>query len=74
VIDQVKSGCYTALDLMEFSTMAKGGASLAPLHGNEAVIPEATLDAMNERLDQINRGLYRVAINEAPPANTTVMQ
>jgi basic membrane protein A len=74
VIDQIKPGCYTALDLMEFSTMAKGGASLAPLHGNEAKIPEATLDAMNARLDQINQGLYRVEINESPPANTTVMQ
>ena len=74
VIDQIKSGCYTALDLMEFSTMAKGGASLAPLHGNEAVIPEATLDAMNERLDQINQGLYRVEINESPPANYTVIR
>lgn len=49
--------------------MAKGGASLAPLHGNAEVIPAATLEAMNARLDQIHWGLYRVEINESPPAN-----
>jgi hypothetical protein len=56
------------MDLMGFSMMAKGGASLAPFHGNDAVIPAATLEAMNARLDQIHRGPYRVAINEAPLA------
>jgi len=74
VIDALKAGCTTALDLKDFSMMAKGGASLAPFHGNDAKIPKQTLDAMNERLDHINQGLYRVAINEAPPANYTVIQ
>jgi basic membrane lipoprotein Med (substrate-binding protein (PBP1-ABC) superfamily) len=74
VIDQIENGSYTALDLMGFSMMARGGASLAPLHGNDAKIPAATLDAMNARLDQIHRGLYRVAIDETPPASYTVVQ
>jgi basic membrane protein A len=74
VIDQVKTGCYTALDLMEFGMMGKSGASLAPFHGNDAKIPKATLDAMNARLDQIKQGQYRVEINEAPPASYTVIQ
>jgi len=74
VIDALKTGCTTALDLKDFSMMAVGGASLAPFHGNDAVIPKQTLDAMNERLDQINQGLYRVAIDESPPANQTVIQ
>jgi basic membrane protein A len=74
VIDQIKTGCYTALDLMEFSMMAKGGASLTPFHGNDAVIPKETLDATNDRLGQIDQGLYHVDINESPPANYTVIQ
>ena len=74
VIDQIKTGCYTALDLMEFSMMAKGGASLAPFHGNDAVIPKETLDATNDRLGQIDQGLYHVDINESPPANYSVIQ
>jgi basic membrane lipoprotein Med (substrate-binding protein (PBP1-ABC) superfamily) len=74
VIDALRTSCYTALDLKDFSMMAKGGPSLAPFHGNDAVIPKETLDATNDRLDQIDQGLYRVAINESPPANYTVIQ
>ena len=74
VIDQIKSGCYTALDLKDFSMMARGGASLASFHGNDAKIPQSTLDAMYQRLDQISQGLYHVAINEAPPANYTLIK
>ncbi len=40
VIDALRTGCYTALDLRDFSMMAKGSASLAPFHGNGAVIPK----------------------------------
>src|SRR3990170_6883272 len=32
VIQQVKGGTYTALDLKDFSMVGKGGASLAPIH------------------------------------------
>ena len=74
VIDALRTGSYTALDLKDFSMMAKGGASLAPFHGNDAAIPKETLDATNDRLDQIDQGLYRVAINESPPADYTVIQ
>jgi basic membrane lipoprotein Med (substrate-binding protein (PBP1-ABC) superfamily) len=74
VIDALRTSYYTALDLKDFSMMAKGGPSLAPFHGNDAVIPKETLDATNDRLDQIDQGLYRVAINESPPANYTVIQ
>jgi len=52
------------LTLLLAATMANGCVPL----------PEPTLDAMNERLDQISRGLYRVEINESPPANYTVIQ
>ncbi len=33
LIKQVTGGTYTALDLKDFSMVAKGGATLAPLHG-----------------------------------------
>jgi basic membrane protein A and related proteins len=74
VIDQITSGCYTALDLKDFSMMTSGGASLAPFHGNDAKVPKQTLDAMNQRLDQISEGLYHVVINESPPASYTVIR
>jgi basic membrane protein A len=68
VISQVKAGSYTAQDLKDFSMMAKGGASLAPYHGTETHIPQAIQDLVAQRQQEIMDGLFRVNIDEAPPA------
>ncbi len=67
VINQVKSGAYTALDLKDFSMVAKGGASLAPYHSTESKIPADLLKLVEEKQQQIKDGLFRVDIDEAQP-------
>jgi basic membrane lipoprotein Med (substrate-binding protein (PBP1-ABC) superfamily) len=68
VINQVAGGTYTSQDLKDFSMVAKGGASLAPV--NEEVtggIPAELLEQVKTREQEIINGLFRVDINEAPP-------
>ena len=67
VVRQVKAGAFTAQDLKDFSTMVKGGASLAPYYGNEGKIPQDVRDLVKQKQDQIVSGQFRVDINEAPP-------
>ena len=68
VLAQIKAGSYTALDLKDFSMMAKGGASMAPFHDLDKQIPAATMELVKKRQDEIAKGLYRVDIAEAMPA------
>ncbi len=67
VIDQVKAGTFTAIDLKDFSMYALGGATLAPFHGNESKIPAAVLDAVKAKEEAIITGMFRVPIDEAQP-------
>lgn len=71
IIAQVQSGAYTAQDLKDFSMVAKGGASLAPLHATESKIPAELLAKVREREQQIASGLFRVDINEVQPPAVT---
>jgi basic membrane lipoprotein Med (substrate-binding protein (PBP1-ABC) superfamily) len=72
IVDQVAKGSYTAQDLKDFSMVAKGGASLAPI--NEAVtggIPADLLEQVKAKEQEIISGLFRVDIDEAqPPASS----
>jgi len=67
VVKQVKAEAFTAQDLKDFSTMVKGGASLAPYHGNESKIPADVIALVKEKQDAIVSGKFRVDINEAAP-------
>lgn len=67
VISQVAGGTYAAQDLKDFSMMGKGGASLADFHGNDAKIPADIMTLVNDTLEQIKAGLFRVDIDEAQP-------
>jgi basic membrane lipoprotein Med (substrate-binding protein (PBP1-ABC) superfamily) len=69
-VRQIKAGSFVAQDLKDFSMMAKGGSSLAPFHGMEKNIPEATLKLVEQRKDEINKGLFRVNVDEAQPAGS----
>ncbi len=69
VIQQVKSGAYTAQDLKDFSMMAKGGASLAPMHGFEDKLPADLISLVRQREEEIKSGLFRVPIDEEPPSS-----
>lgn len=67
VIDQVSKGSYTSQDLKDFTMMAKGGASLAPLHGFEETLPGDLVELVRQREQEILNGLFRVPINEETP-------
>jgi basic membrane protein A and related proteins len=73
VIQQVEAGSYTAQDLKDFSMMAKGGASLAPINTDvEGGIPEGIIDKVEKREQEIMNGTFRVDIDEAQPAGSVV--
>lgn len=70
VIKQIEAGTFTAQDLKDFSMVAKGGAYLAPFHGMESKIPDNILSLVKQRDEEIKNGLFRVDIEEEPPAPT----
>jgi basic membrane lipoprotein Med (substrate-binding protein (PBP1-ABC) superfamily) len=76
IISQVKAGAYTSQDLKDFSMMAKGGASLAPI--NMAVkcgLSQELAGKVTAKENDIKSGLFRVDIAEsAPPASSKAGQ
>jgi basic membrane protein A and related proteins len=72
IIDQVAGGTYTAQDLKDFSMVAKGGASLAPINTDvTGGIPQELIDQVKTKEEEIKSGLFRVDIDEAqPPASS----
>lgn len=67
IISQVAGSTYTAQDLKDFSMMAKGGASLAPLHSFEETLDADLVASLRQREEEIKTGLFRVPINEEAP-------
>ena len=68
IINQVAGGTYTAQDLKDFSMVAKGGATLAPINtGVTGGIPQDLIDKVTAKEAEIKSGLFRVDIDEAPP-------
>jgi basic membrane protein A len=72
IISQVAGGTYTAQDLKDFSMVAKGGASLAPINENvTGGIPAELIEQVKAKEQEIIDGLFRVDIAEAqPPASS----
>lgn len=68
IINQVAGGTYTAQDLKDFSMVAKGGATLAPINTDvTGGIPQELIDKVKAKEAEIKSGLFRVDIDEAPP-------
>jgi basic membrane protein A and related proteins len=68
VLNQVAGGTYTAQDLKDFSMMAKGGATLAPINtGVTGGVPQELIDTVTAKEADIKNGVFRVDIDEAPP-------
>jgi basic membrane lipoprotein Med (substrate-binding protein (PBP1-ABC) superfamily) len=68
IINQVAGGTYTAQDLKDFSMVAKGGATLAPINTDvTGGIPQELIDQVKAKEAEIKSGLFRVDIDEAPP-------
>jgi len=66
-IKLVQAGVYTAQDFGNFSTMAKGGSYLAPLHDWDKKLPGDVKDMVAKRTQDIMDGNFRVDVNEAVP-------
>jgi basic membrane protein A and related proteins len=69
IIKQVAGGTYTAQDLKDFSMMAKGGSSLAPLYTFETSLPADVVEMVKQREGEIMSGMFRVPIDENTPMN-----
>ena len=69
LIKQVEGGTYTSMDLKDFSMVAKGGASLAPLYGVEAKIPAELVAQVKAKEEAIKSGMFRVDIDEHVPTS-----
>jgi len=68
IINQVAGGTYTAQDLKDFSMVAKGGATLAPINTEvTGGVPQELIDQVKAKEAEIKSGLFRVDIDEAPP-------
>lgn len=67
VVEQVKKGAFEAIDLKDFSMMAKGGAKLAPYHNWETKLPQEIKDLVEKRKQEILSGVFRVDVNEGVP-------
>jgi basic membrane lipoprotein Med (substrate-binding protein (PBP1-ABC) superfamily) len=67
-IKAVAAGTFTAEDYGPYSFMAHGGASLAPL--DPALVPQAVIDKVKAREQEILDGLFRVNVNDAEPKST----
>src|SRR5687767_1264227 len=72
IINQVAGGTYTAQDLKDFSMVAKGGATLAPINTDvTGGLPQELIDQVKAKEEEIKSGLFRVDIDEAqPPASS----
>jgi basic membrane lipoprotein Med (substrate-binding protein (PBP1-ABC) superfamily) len=68
LIAQVKGGTYVSQDLKDFSMFSKGGAYLAPFHGNDSKIPAELLAQVQAKEEAIKAGTFRVDIDESEPA------
>jgi basic membrane lipoprotein Med (substrate-binding protein (PBP1-ABC) superfamily) len=69
IIKQVAGGTYTAQDLKDFSMMAKGGSSLAPLYAFEESLDADLVALVRQRESEIMSGLFRVVIDENTPTS-----
>ena len=73
VISQVRDGSYAALDLKDFSMVAKGGAALAPINTDLVVdVPAELVEAVQAKEADIKSGLFRVDINENTPPGSDI--
>ena len=67
IIKQVGGSTYTAQDLKDFSMMAKGGSSLAPLYSFEESLGAELVELVKQREGEIMSGMFRVPIDENTP-------
>ncbi len=74
VVASVADGSYEATNLAEYSFMAQGGSSLAPINTDTAFpIPPELVTAVEERQAQILDGTFVTPVVEDEPAGSTTV-
>ena len=68
-IEMVKKKAWVAMDLREWSMMAKGGARLAPFHAFEKTLPADVLKMVRHLEKKIINGTYHVPVDEQKPVS-----
>ena len=68
-VKEVQAGVFTAQDFGSFSTMTKGGATLAPFHAWETKLPPDVMKMVVDRQQAILDGDFRVPVNELTPVS-----
>jgi len=69
VIQRVKVGIVEAVNLVDYSMMFYGGASLAPFRNFENKIPADAKSMVADYTQKILSGLFRVPLMESKPAS-----
>lgn len=67
IVKQAGAGFISAEDLQDFSTLARGGAGLAPFHGWEAKLPPEVLDLVREKDRALKAGLMTLRPDTSVP-------
>ena len=67
IVKKASLGVVHAEDLQDFSTLARGGAALAPFHGWETKLPPETLEILREKDRALKAGLMTLEQNAATP-------
>ena len=67
IVKKASLGVVHAEDLQDFSTLARGGAALAPFHGWETKLPPETLEVLREKDRALKAGLMTLEHNAATP-------
>ncbi len=65
-IEMVQKGAWVAMDLKDWSMMAKGGARLAPFHEWEKKLPPEVVREVKDLEAKILNGTFRVPVDELP--------
>lgn len=69
-IAELQAGTFTAADYGIYSFMNQGGTSLAPLGTFEGKVPEAAMELVRKRTEEIMSGAFTVTINDEEPTSS----
>lgn len=67
IVKQAAAGFVSAEDLQDFSTLARGGAALAPFHGWETKLPPDVLELLREKDRALKAGLVTLTPDTSVP-------
>ncbi len=69
-IAKVQAGSFAAEDYGMYSFMKEGGCSLAPLGTFEGKVPDAAMELVGKRTEEIKSGAFTVEINDEEPKSS----